>query len=164
MRFEWVRDEIRHSVDYQMNPVTWLASDVLHYKTGYSHVKSHLLAVLLRGNGIPAVFCYQHLSIDDTNAPYSLHGFNGVYLPEFGWYRMDARNKERVDAQFTPPHEKLAFKIQFLEEADFSSILPELLTVVIEALQSHITWEWMLQNLPNVSLENATNYGLSSSS
>ncbi|HEY9658674.1 MAG TPA: hypothetical protein V6C65_09500, partial [Allocoleopsis sp.] len=26
--FEWVRDEIFHSFDYQMNPVTWRASDV----------------------------------------------------------------------------------------------------------------------------------------
>jgi transglutaminase-like putative cysteine protease len=29
--FEWVRDEIRHSYDYQMNPVTCRASDVLWY-------------------------------------------------------------------------------------------------------------------------------------
>ena len=27
--FEWVRDEIHHSFDYQMNPVTWRASDVM---------------------------------------------------------------------------------------------------------------------------------------
>ncbi|MGL5794516.1 MAG: transglutaminase-like domain-containing protein, partial [Waterburya sp.] len=33
--FEWVRDEIYHSYDYQMNPVTYRASDVLQYKTGY---------------------------------------------------------------------------------------------------------------------------------
>jgi transglutaminase-like putative cysteine protease len=26
--FEWVRDKIRHSYDYQMNPVTCRASDV----------------------------------------------------------------------------------------------------------------------------------------
>ena len=31
--FEWVRDEIRHSFDYQMNPITWRASDVLKYRT-----------------------------------------------------------------------------------------------------------------------------------
>jgi transglutaminase-like putative cysteine protease len=159
--FEWVRDEIRHSFDYQMNPVTWRASDVLHYKTGYCYAKSHLLAALLRANGIPVGFCYQRLSIDDKGAPYSLHGFNAVYLPEFGWYRMDARgNKDGVDAQFTPPQERLAFYIQFPEEMNFSSILPEPLPIVIEALQSHITWDQMLRNLPDVSLESVKNYGL----
>lgn len=35
--FEWVRDEIRHSYDYQMSPVTYRASDVLQHKTGYCH-------------------------------------------------------------------------------------------------------------------------------
>jgi transglutaminase-like putative cysteine protease len=105
--FEWVRDEIRHSYDYQMNPVTCRASDVLRYKTGYCYAKSHLLAALLRANGIPAGLCYQRLSLDDTGAPYCLHGLNAVYLPEIGWYRMDARgNRSGVDAQFTPPIEQ----------------------------------------------------------
>ncbi|MEM8544794.1 MAG: transglutaminase-like domain-containing protein, partial [Cyanobacteria bacterium P01_H01_bin.119] len=87
--YEWVRDEIRHSFDYQINPVTWRASDVLRYKTGYCFAKSHLLAALLRANQIPAGFCYQRLSVDDRGAPYSLHGFNAVYLPQVGWYRVD---------------------------------------------------------------------------
>jgi transglutaminase-like putative cysteine protease len=35
-----------------------------------------------------------------------------VYLKDYGWYRIDARgNKAGVDAQFTPPHEKLAFEL-----------------------------------------------------
>ncbi|MGK7963083.1 transglutaminase-like domain-containing protein [Crocosphaera sp.] len=69
--FEWVRDEIHHSYDYQLNPVTCKASDVLQYKTGYCFAKSHLLAALLRANQIPAGFCYQRLSLDDRGAPYS---------------------------------------------------------------------------------------------
>ncbi|NER48949.1 MAG: transglutaminase family protein [Symploca sp. SIO1A3] len=150
--FEWVRDKIYHSFDYQMNPVTCRASDVLQYKTGYCYAKSHLLAALLRANGIPAGFCYQRLSIDDQGAPYSLHGFNAVYLPEVGWYRIDPRgNREGVDAQFMPPQEKLAFQIQLPEEADFPSILSEPLTVVVEALQAHSTWDKMLQNLPDIA-------------
>src|SRR4051812_6501812 len=52
--FEWVRDQIHHSYDYQQNPVTWRASDVLREGTGYCYAKSHLLAALLRANGIPA--------------------------------------------------------------------------------------------------------------
>ncbi|BAW95801.1 hypothetical protein NIES970_07150 [[Synechococcus] sp. NIES-970] len=159
--FEWVRDEIRHSFDYQMNPVTCRASDVLRHKTGYCYAKSHLLAALLRANQIPAGFCYQRLSIDDQGAPYCLHGFNAIYLPEIGWYRVDARgNKEGVNAQFSPPQEQLAFKIQFPEEADFRAILPEPLPIVVEALQAQTTWEGMLQRLPDVTLASANSYGL----
>jgi transglutaminase-like putative cysteine protease len=162
--FEWVRDEIHHSVDYQMNPVTYRASEVLHHKTGYCYAKSHLLAALLRANRIPAGFCYQRLSIDDKGASYSLHGFNAMYLPEVGWYRVDARgNREGVDAQFTPPKEQLAFSIQFPEEADFQNILPEPLSIVIEALKAQHTWEGMLRNLPDIPLELAEKCGLASS-
>ncbi|WP_338431649.1 transglutaminase family protein [Synechococcus elongatus] len=159
--FEWVRDEICHSFDYQMNPVTCRASDVLRYKTGYCYAKSHLLAALLRANKIPAGLCYQRLSIDDQGAPYCLHGFNAIHLPEIGWYRVDARgNKEGVDAQFSPPQEQLAFKIQFPEEADFHTIFSEPLQMIVEALQSQVTWDDMLRNLPDVTLESAKNYGL----
>ncbi|MEG3877342.1 transglutaminase family protein [Microcoleus sp. herbarium7] len=150
--FEWVRDEICHSYDYQMNPITCRASNVLQHKTGYCFAKSHLLAALLRANKIPAGFCYQRLSIDDKGTPYSLHGFNAVYLPQIGWYRVDARgNREGVNAQFTPPQEQLAFKIQFPEEADFKTILPEPLAVIVEALQNFSTWDQMLANLPDIS-------------
>jgi transglutaminase-like putative cysteine protease len=159
--FEWVRDEICHSYDYQMNPVTCIASDVLQHKTGYCFAKSHLLAALLRANRIPAGFCYQRLSIDDKGAPYSLHGFNAIYLPEVGWYRVDARgNKEGVNAQFTSPQEQLAFKIQFSEEADFPAILAEPLQIIVEALQAQNTWDDMLCHLPDISLESAKSYAL----
>jgi transglutaminase-like putative cysteine protease len=148
--FEWVRDEIRHSYDYQMNPVTCRASDVLRYGTGYCYAKSHLLAALLRANKIPAGLCYQRLSLDDTGAPYCLHGLNAVYLPEIGWYRMDARgNRSGVDAQFTPPVEQLAFKIQLPEEAEFPIIFAEPLNIVVAALERHLLWDELLQNLPD---------------
>lgn len=144
-----------------MNPITCRASEVLQHKTGYCYAKSHLLAALLRANGIPAGFCYQRLSINDQGAPYCLHGFNAVYLPEVGWYRVDARgNREGVDAQFTPPQERLAFKTQVSEEADFSAILSKPLQVVVEALQAQSTWDEMLRNLPDVSFESAKSYGL----
>jgi transglutaminase-like putative cysteine protease len=159
--FEWVRDEIRHSFDYQMNPVTCRASDVLRYKTGYCFAKSHLLAALLRANQIPAGLCYQRLSIDDKGAPYSLHGFNAIYLPDIGWYRVDARgNKMGVNAQFTPPQEQLAYKIQLPEEADFPAILADPLPIVVEALQAQNTWDEMLRTLPDISLESAKHYSL----
>jgi transglutaminase-like putative cysteine protease len=149
--FEWVRDSIQHSVDFKRNPVTCSASEVLANGTGYCYAKSHLLAALLRANGIPAGFCYQRLSIDETGPPYSLHGFNAVRLPEFGWYRMDCRgNKLGVDAQFSPPVERLAFKLIFPEtERDFPKILPAPLPIVVAALRAHRTWDEMLRNLPD---------------
>src|SRR4051812_49403870 len=63
--FEWVRDEIRHSLDFGLNPVTCSASEVLHARTGYCYAKSHLLAALLRASAIPAGLCYQRLSLND---------------------------------------------------------------------------------------------------
>ena len=149
--FEWVRDEIYHSSDYQMNPVTCRASEVLQHKTGYCYGKSHLLAALLRANSIPAGFCYQRLSVYDNGAPYCLHGLNGVYLPNHGWYRMDARgNKVGVDAQFVPPQEQLAYKLNFPEEVDCQQIFSEPLPKIIQALQTHPTWQELLANLPDV--------------
>ena len=158
--FEWVRDQMFHSYDYQMNPVTCRASEVLRHRTGYCYAKSHLLAALLRANNIPAGFCYQRLSLNNQDAPYTLHGLNAIYLPEFGWYRVDARgNKKGVNAQFTPPQEQLAFQIQLPEEADFQKVFSEPLTVVVEALQAYSTWDEVLCHLPDVSLESAKNYG-----
>jgi transglutaminase-like putative cysteine protease len=151
--FEWVRDHIQHSVDYQRNPVTCKASEVLQYGTGYCYAKSHLLAALLRANGIPTGFCYQRLSINDDGAPYSLHGLNAVYLPDYGWYRIDARgNKKGVNAQFTPPHEQLAFTIQDPHEADLPEVWPEPLPVVVTALQQYSDVQALLHVLPDIEL------------
>ncbi|MBD0261956.1 MAG: transglutaminase family protein [Tolypothrix sp. Co-bin9] len=159
--FEWVRDEIYHSYDYQMNPVTCRASDVLKYKTGYCFAKSHLLAALLRANSIPAGFCYQRLSVNDNGEPYSLHGFNAVYLPKIGWYRVDARgNRNNVDAQFVPPKEQLAYKIKLPQEAEFENIFSEPFSIVVEALQAYSQWDHILLNLPDVSLELLEKYNL----
>jgi hypothetical protein len=82
-------------------------------------------------------------------------------LPEIGWYRVDARgNKEGVNAQFTPPLEQLAYKTQLPEEADFQAIFAEPMQIVIDALQSQTTWNDMLHNLPDISLDSAKNCGL----
>ncbi len=160
--FEWVRDEIHHSRDYQMNPVTCRASDVLKYKTGYCFAKSHLLAALLRANQIPAGLCYQRLTIDDSpatkqhdrNVPCTLHGLNAIFLPEIGWYRVDARgNRDGINAQFTPPQEQLAFEIRSPQEFNFSNIFSEPLSVVVDVLQSCTKWEEVLLHLPDISPE-----------
>ena len=148
--FEWVRDNIKHSCDYRLNPVTCNASDVLRHGTGYCYAKSHLLAALLRANQLPAGLCYQRLSVNDNGAPYCLHGLNAVYLEDFGWYRMDARgNKEGVNALFQPPVEQLAFALQDENEIDFTSILAEPLQVVIDVLGHSETFEDVYNNLPD---------------
>lgn len=151
--FEFVRDEIKHSWDYQMNPVTCKASDVLFYGTGYCYAKSHLLAALLRANKIPAGLCYQRLTISNDEPPFCLHGLNAVYLKQHGWYRIDARgNKEGVDAQFIPPLEQLAFPILSEGEADFPEIWSEPLTVVVGVLKRYSDFLEVANNLPDIAL------------
>lgn len=151
--FEWVRDNIRHSADYKLNPVTCKASDVLRHKTGYCYAKSHLLAALLRANGLPAGLCYQRLSVSDEGAPYCLHGLNAIYLNNHGWYRIDARgNKAGVDAQFTPPHEQLAFALNSTCEVDLPEIWAEPLSVVVDVLENSQTYDEVYRNLPDVEL------------
>lgn len=148
--FEWVRDEIRHSRDYDLQPVTCSASEVLKEGSGYCFAKSHLLAALLRANGIPAALCYQRLSRDDNGPPYCLHGLNAVYLPDTGWYRIDARgNRADVDAQFMPPVERLAYPIRLDGEADIPGFHAEPLDVVVQALRSHETADDLWLNLPD---------------
>ncbi|WP_394781364.1 transglutaminase family protein [Undibacterium sp.] len=149
--FHFVRDEIKHSSDYQMNPVTCRASDVLQYGTGYCYAKSHLLAALLRANGIPAALCYQRLTVGTEGPPYCLHGLNAVYLEQHGWYRMDARgNKPGVDAQFCPPLEKLAFAIVSSEEQDLPGRWAEPLPEITSVLTRYTTVQQVYEHLPDL--------------
>jgi transglutaminase-like putative cysteine protease len=151
--FEFVRDEIRHSWDYKLNPVTCIASDVLKHGTGYCYAKSHLLAALLRANGIPAGLCYQRLTVGTDGPPFCLHGLNAVYLKNHGWYRVDPRgNKPGVDAAFCPPKEQLAFPILRPEERDLPEIWPEPLPVVVQALTEYETVQLVMENLPDIEL------------
>jgi transglutaminase-like putative cysteine protease len=151
--FAFVRDEIRHSWDYRQNPVTCKASEVLLHATGYCYAKSHLLAALLRANGLAAGLCYQRLSLANSGAPYCLHGLNAVWLAGQGWYRLDARgNKPGVDAQFCPPLERLAFAVAAQGEADLPEIWPEPLPVVIQILTGYATVAEVYENLPDVEL------------
>ncbi len=151
--FEFVRDNIKHSWDYRLNPVTCKASDVLIHGTGYCYAKSHLLAALLRANGIPAGLCYQRLTIANDVPPYCLHGLNAVYLKQYGWYRIDARgNKVGVNAEFTPPTEKLAFQIIDTSERDFPEIWAEPLPIVVNTLTQYETVAQVIENLPDINV------------
>jgi transglutaminase-like putative cysteine protease len=151
--FEWVRDHISHSVDYQLNPVTCVASDVLQARTGFCYAKSHLLAALCRANGIPTGLCYQRLQIDAQQATYCLHGLVAVLLPRHGWYRVDPRgNRPSINAQFTPPIEQLAFAIEQPGEADFRAVYPDPLPIVVTALQTAPSTEALMCNLPDLAI------------
>jgi len=152
--FEWVRDEVKHSKDYRCNPVTCSADDVLTAGTGYCYAKSHLLAALLRANEIPAGLCYQRLTIGDGEGPpFCLHGLNAIFLPDFGWYRVDPRgNKAGVNAQFNPPTEQLAFSIRVAGEANLPEIWPDPLPIIIQSLRRHATYDTLANDLPDVPL------------
>jgi transglutaminase-like putative cysteine protease len=151
--FEWVRDEIRHSYDYQLNPATCAASEVLREKTGYCYAKSHLLAALLRANAIPAGLCYQRLCRDDAGGPFCLHGLNAVRLPGVGWYRVDPRgDTEAVKTRFDPPTEHLAFHSIEEGEADIPVVFADPLPIVIDALQAYTHWQTLYESLPDLEL------------
>jgi ribosomal protein S18 acetylase RimI-like enzyme len=145
--FLYVRDNINHSGDYKDDITTCKASDVLQHKTGWCYAKSHLLAALLRANGIPTGFCYQRLKNKEI---YSLHGLNAIYLKDFGWYRVDARgNKKGVNAQFTPPFEKLAFEL-CENEFDLPDIYENPLDIVVEKLMKNKTYNEIINDFPDV--------------
>ncbi|GAA2810255.1 transglutaminase family protein [Kitasatospora paracochleata] len=103
--FEYVRDEIDHSADVDHWSGAYRASDVLARRNGICHAKAHLLAALLRAEGIPAGICYQKLEV--------LHGLNGIHFEETGqWVRLDPRgNKGGADAHFAtePAEERTAW-------------------------------------------------------
>lgn len=151
--FRFVRDSIRHSWDFKLNPVTCRASEVLRHGTGYCYAKSHLLAALLRANGIPAALCYQRLAVGAEGPPFCLHGLNAVYLKNFGWYRIDARgNKPGVDARFSPPHEMLAFPVLAEQERDLPELWAEPLPQVTGVLLKYGSVEEVAENLPDIDL------------
>src|SRR5687767_11962315 len=151
--FEWVRDEIKHSGDCRLTAVTCAASEVLQEGSGFCYAKSHLLAALLRANGIPAGLCYQRLSVDDEGLRFCLHGLNAVLLPGVGWYRADPRgNRDGIDAQFVPPVERLAFSIRLAGESDLPDIWPVPLPVVEQALRAHSRADRLSENLPDLAV------------
>ena len=151
--YNYVRDEIHHSNDFNIDKVTYKASDVLINKHGICFAKSHLFAALLRCKNIPVGFCYQKLILDDDiNPVLILHGLNGVYLKKYNkWIRLDARgNKEGVNASFNIDSEQLAFPVRENRgEVDYLTIYPNPDKNVINALKEFKTRKELWDNLPN---------------
>lgn len=152
--FEFVRDHISHSWDIQSKLVTCQASEVLANKEGICYAKSHLLASLLRTQGIPTGFCYQKLMLFDTpEQGYCIHALNAVYLQSLNkWMRLDARgNKQGVDAQFSLEEEKLAFPVnKECDEEDYPVIYVHPHPKIVDVLKNHSDLlEMYLHHLPD---------------
>jgi transglutaminase-like putative cysteine protease len=127
--FLFVRDEVEHVVDAADPRITWRASDVLRERVGICYAKAHLLAALLRAQGIPAGFCYQELS--------ALHGLNAVYL-HGRWSRLDARgNRTGAGGEFSLQEEKLAWPVDHAHgERDLPEIHPAPAPAVLDFLMT----------------------------
>lgn len=139
--FQFVRDQVHHSWDIQSRRVTAKASEVLRHREGICYAKSHLLAALLRGMGIPAGLCYQRLTLGHTpDTGYCVHSLNTLYLSSLRrWVRVDARgNKPGVDAQFLGEREQLAFSVRpEYQERDYWTNYPEPHPKIVETLTAH---------------------------
>jgi len=139
--YEFVRDEISHSYDIRSEEVTRKASDVLLKKHGICYAKSHLLAAILRGMGVPSGICYQRLTLyDKPEDGYCIHALNTVYINDLTkWIRLDARgNKAGIDAQFSIEEEKLAFPIRHeYDEKDYNRNYAEPHPAIIRTLEGN---------------------------
>lgn len=136
--FEFVRDKITHSFDIQSKTITISAEDTLSKGEGICFAKSHLLATLLRGMGIPAGFCYQRVLRKGTiDSGFALHGLIAAFLKDKGWFRLDPRgNKPGIDSQFSIETEKLAYPIRTaLGEIDYPEVYVQPLPTVIKSMQ-----------------------------
>ena len=140
--FEWVRDEVTHSMDAGDARVTWRASDVLRERTGLCYAKAHLLAALLRAEGVPTGLCYQVLADDESG--HVVHGLVAVRVDGASrWSRLDPRgNKPGVDAQFSLDEERLAFEVRpELGERDDPTVYAAPHPAVLAALQGAVDAE-----------------------
>ncbi|MFB9364831.1 transglutaminase domain-containing protein [Kitasatospora sp. NPDC001664] len=119
--FRFVRDEVSHSADAGVWSGAFRASEVLAAGNAVCHGKAHLLAALLRAQGVPTGLCYQRL--EDDEGGFVLHALNAVHL-NGRWSRLDARgNREGVDAQYDLERERLAWPVRpELGERDYAMI------------------------------------------
>ncbi|MDR4496075.1 MAG: transglutaminase-like domain-containing protein [Nitrospirales bacterium] len=150
--FEWVRDEIPHSKDADLDVVTCRASEVLKAGTGICYAKSHLFAALLRAQRIPAGFCYQVLRHDPPLNGIVLHGISGVYMRENKeWLLLDPRgNTNGCNAQFGIQDDGLAFQTDDnFGEFTYPTVYHCPAPVVVNILQAYKSREEMWPHLPS---------------
>jgi transglutaminase-like putative cysteine protease len=117
---------------------------------GICFAKAHLLAALLRANGIPAGLCYQKLTRDDQDpAATCMYGLNAVWLDD-RWCRLDPRgNTPNTAAPFDPDCERLAYTIDAVRgERDYLDVFAEPLRCVLASLRRSRTVAELDRNLP----------------
>lgn len=148
--FEFVRDEIPHTFDIQKDMIVATASDVLKMGTGICHAKANLLAALLRTQAIPVGFCYQYITLGNTDElGYCLHCYNAIWLNQ-KWIKVDARgNTNGINAQFSLDEPKLAFPIRKEYNEHFIKGIyatPHMETM--EMLENCSTIQDVMENIP----------------
>lgn len=153
--FELSRDEIKHSFDTKNQVINIGAEETLKNKEGICFAKSHLLASLLRGMGIPTGFCYQRVLRKGTiESGYALHGLNAIYFEDTGWFRVDPRgNKPGIDSQFSMEKEKLAYPIrEELGEVDYPNVFTAPLLSVLKSMNDSKDCVELFYNRPEAIL------------
>jgi len=149
--YEFVRDQVPHSFDCDAKVITVKASDVLKYRTGICHAKANLLAALLRSQGIPTGFCFQHITLmDDDSMGYCVHAFNAVFLKD-KWIKLDARgNKPGINAEFSMEEPVLAFpNREEYNEYFWDGIYASPHLVTMQMLEEADSLQDILENIPD---------------
>ncbi len=155
--FEFVRDEVDHSIDHSVDPktekTTCRASEVLAERTGLCYAKSHLLAGLLRYAGFPTGFCYARLSGGTEPDRLTLHGFNAVYwAASESWIFLDARgNRPGLEAEcrFEAPWSLVWKPDAEIGEAFLPFIYKRPAKRIIDLLERAPDFAAVLRNLPD---------------
>jgi transglutaminase-like putative cysteine protease len=150
--FEWVRDEISHSLDIDTDAVPCRASEVLRERTGLCFAKSHLLVAMLRVAGVPAGFGYQRLRDESGRRGFVLHGFAGVYLAEEDrWIALDPRgNNAEVQTQFCAETGSLAYSPEpSAGECTYQTIYARPSRRVLDVLDRIDRLELAMKHLPD---------------
>ncbi len=136
LAFEFVRDEIAHSLDVDDHRVMITASETLAEGVGLCYSKAHLLAALLRARGVPAGLCYQRLRSADGQR-HEVHGLIAVHL-EGTWHRQDPRDDTSgVETAFSLAEERLAWPVRpELGERDYLGVYVSPHPAVLSALRA----------------------------
>ncbi|MGJ8673115.1 transglutaminase-like domain-containing protein [Rubritalea sp.] len=151
--FKWVRDTIPHTKDIEGDIVTCSAIDVFEQGTGICFAKSHLVAVMMRLEGIPCGFCYQLFENDLSSTPNSmaLHGLNAVFLESTSqWHKIDPRgNRDDIRGEFSTGDEILAFPAMlFMDDCVYAKPLQSVVDGLREASDIASLWPH-LPSIPN---------------
>lgn len=157
--FEFVRDEIDHSLDVETRVQTCRASEVLKERTGLCYAKSHLLAGFLRYAGFPTGFCYLRSRDGERPGRFVLHGFNAVYqVSTSSWIYLDARGNRagrdgadeiETECRFEAPWSLAYWPDTQVGESFLPFIYKRPAKRIIDLLERAPDFEAMCRNLPD---------------